>query len=281
MYTYIQSRFYRSPEVILGLEYGLPIDMWSVGCILAELFTGYPIFPGENETEQLACIMEVFGPPGQDLVARSSRRKLFFDGRGNPRVSVSSKGRRRRVGSKTLNQVLKCEDDAFLDFLTGCLKWDPSKRLKPEEGVLHPFITGRKVLTAARGARDRESPVKRFNSLAVPPSAERIHSSRPLPQPPTASGGGVNKGRIMTEMGGTHPSARNPSSSPAKAQGSRRISNMSFANPTLSNARKRESFGGNITQLPGGGGLPRLRGASGQVKTDLASAAASAAVSKR
>ncbi len=49
MYTYIQSRFYRSPEVILGLAYGMPIDMWSFGCILAELYVGFPLFPGENE----------------------------------------------------------------------------------------------------------------------------------------------------------------------------------------------------------------------------------------
>lgn len=78
VYTYIQSRFYRSPEVILGMTYGLPIDMWSLGCILAELFTGYPIFPGENEQEQLACIMEVFGPPEKHLIEKSSRKKLFF-----------------------------------------------------------------------------------------------------------------------------------------------------------------------------------------------------------
>jgi len=59
VYTYIQSRFYRSPEVILGHQYSMAIDMWSFGCILAELYTGYPLFPGENEVEQLACIMEV------------------------------------------------------------------------------------------------------------------------------------------------------------------------------------------------------------------------------
>ncbi len=46
VYTYIQSRFYRSPEVILGLPYTMGIDMWSLGCIAAELYTGYPIFPG-------------------------------------------------------------------------------------------------------------------------------------------------------------------------------------------------------------------------------------------
>ena len=78
MYTYIQSRFYRSPEVILGMNYNMAIDMWSLGCILAELYTGYPIFPGENEQEQLACIMEVLGLPDKELVQRSSRRKLFF-----------------------------------------------------------------------------------------------------------------------------------------------------------------------------------------------------------
>ena len=61
VYTYIQSRFYRSPEVILGHPYNMAIDMWSLGCIMAELYTGYPLFPGENEAEQLACIMEVRG----------------------------------------------------------------------------------------------------------------------------------------------------------------------------------------------------------------------------
>lgn len=60
VYTYIQSRFYRSPEVILGHPYSMAIDMWSLGCILAELYTGYPLFPGESEVEQIACIMEVW-----------------------------------------------------------------------------------------------------------------------------------------------------------------------------------------------------------------------------
>lgn len=59
VYTYVQSRFYRSPEVILGHPYAMAVDMWSLGCIIAELYTGYPLFPGENEADQLACIMEV------------------------------------------------------------------------------------------------------------------------------------------------------------------------------------------------------------------------------
>lgn len=64
--------------MILGLPYGTPIDMWSLGCILAELYTGYPLFPGENEVEQLACIMEVLGVPPEQLISLASRRRLFF-----------------------------------------------------------------------------------------------------------------------------------------------------------------------------------------------------------
>jgi dual specificity tyrosine-phosphorylation-regulated kinase 2/3/4 len=56
----------------------MAIDMWSLGCILAELKTGFPIFPGENEQEQLSCIMEVLGLPEKDFVNRSSRKRLFF-----------------------------------------------------------------------------------------------------------------------------------------------------------------------------------------------------------
>jgi serine/threonine protein kinase len=48
------------------------------GCILAELYTGYPLFPGENEVEQLACIMEVLGVPPEDLINTATRRRLFF-----------------------------------------------------------------------------------------------------------------------------------------------------------------------------------------------------------
>jgi dual specificity tyrosine-phosphorylation-regulated kinase 2/3/4 len=53
VYTYIQSRFYRAPEIILGVPYNPAIDMWSFGCIMVEFALGYPLFPGDDETEQL------------------------------------------------------------------------------------------------------------------------------------------------------------------------------------------------------------------------------------
>ncbi|KAI4095032.1 MAG: hypothetical protein LQ344_001879 [Seirophora lacunosa] len=206
VYTYIQSRFYRSPEVILGMTYGMPIDMWSLGCILAELLTGYPIFPGENEQEQLACIMEVFGPPEKHLIEKSTRKKLFFDSLGKPRLTISSKGKRRRPSSKTIQQALKCEDEAFLDFISRCLRWDPDRRMKPDEAVQHEFITGTKPVakplpatTASRtlpqqattrahqqatATSNTNSPVKRIASAQAPSSQGSI---RPLPDPPATA----------------------------------------------------------------------------------------------
>lgn len=140
VYTYIQSRFYRSPEVILGLTYGTAIDMWSLGCILAELYTGYPLFPGENEVEQLACLMEVLGPPPDELISVATRRRLFFDSRGNPRCITNSKGRKRKPGSKNLAMVLRCNDPLFIDYICKCLDWNPKKRMTPDEAVRHPWV---------------------------------------------------------------------------------------------------------------------------------------------
>ena len=78
-YTYIQSRFYRAPEIMLGIRYTPAIDMWSLGCILYELFVGFPLFAGEDEKEQMQCIMEVKGVPPRSMIVLATRRKVFFD----------------------------------------------------------------------------------------------------------------------------------------------------------------------------------------------------------
>ncbi|EEB07305.1 CMGC/DYRK/DYRK2 protein kinase Pom1 [Schizosaccharomyces japonicus yFS275] len=175
VYTYIQSRFYRSPEVILGLGYGTPIDMWSLGCIIAEMFTGFPLFPGENEQEQLACIMEIFGPPELSLIEKCTRRKVFFDSAGKPRLVVSSKGKCRKPFTKSLYQALQCKDVSFLNFISACLRWDPNERMTPEEAMQHDFITGRQETQRPSTAPARQKLTK--SSLSELPS-------RPLPNVP-------------------------------------------------------------------------------------------------
>jgi dual specificity tyrosine-phosphorylation-regulated kinase 2/3/4 len=282
VYTYIQSRFYRSPEVILGMTYGMPIDMWSLGCILAELYTGVPIFPGENEQEQLACIMEVFGPPEKHLIEKSTRKKLFFDSMGKPRLTVSSKGRRRRPSSKTLQQVLKCDDDAFLDFLSRCLRWDPDRRMKPDEAIRHEFITGQKTsVPVPRTAVVRDgSPVKRHNSTVSAP--------RPLPEPPGGplkSHGSLRPGRDTSSMS-ISPLKPGAISSIAS---SRRASGMTTSGTNHNNAgsslvipgqMKRTSTGTGTSFTPTSvvSGLPRAAGRSVSAKQDLAAAGAAVAM---
>lgn len=241
-YTYIQSRFYRSPEVILGMNYGLPIDMWSLGCILAELYTGYPLFPGENEKEQMACIMEVFGPPEKHLIDKSTRRQLFFDKSGQPRVTVSSKGRRRRPNSKDLRQVLKCDNEPFLDFISRCLRWDPARRMNPIEAMSHEFITG--VKPPSRSSRSNTiGPMRR------PTTGSGSTGPRPLPEPPNP--GFRNDGATK-------------SGSPAKS-GVRPVSMVNG-----SQVSKRGSNNGPY----GSSALPRATVRSNPSKPDLATAAA-------
>ncbi|KAJ3602148.1 hypothetical protein NHX12_029907 [Muraenolepis orangiensis] len=157
VYTYIQSRFYRAPEVILGSRYGLPIDMWSFGCILAELLTGYPLFPGEDEGDQLACVMELLGMPPQKVLELAKRAKNFINSKGHPRycgantlptgatVLTGTRSRRGKMrgppASKEWSAALKgCEDPTFNDFIKKCLDWDPLTRLTPSQALRHPWL---------------------------------------------------------------------------------------------------------------------------------------------
>ena len=73
MYSYIQSRFYRSPEVLLGCAYGPPIDMWSLGCILVELHTGEPLFAGSDELDQVGRIAQLLGNPPAAMIKAGSK----------------------------------------------------------------------------------------------------------------------------------------------------------------------------------------------------------------
>ncbi|KAL3143162.1 hypothetical protein ABBQ38_002022 [Trebouxia sp. C0009 RCD-2024] len=140
VYSYIQSRFYRSPEVMLGLGYGTAIDMWSLACILAELYTGFPLFPGENEAEQMQCVMEVLGPPPAALMDRATRKQQFFEADGSVRITPNKACLHRFPASKDLGQALRCKDGPFIAFLQACLKWNPDERMTPEEALQHPWI---------------------------------------------------------------------------------------------------------------------------------------------
>ena len=119
--------------------------MWSLGCILFELFSGLPLFTGEDEIEQLLCIMEVKGIPPRSMIMQSSRRKMFFNDEYLPVRKENSRGKVRVPGSKNLrNMILEAQmkqaapvDSAttndFVDFLEKCLEMKPDNRIITEE----------------------------------------------------------------------------------------------------------------------------------------------------
>lgn len=78
MPKYIQSRYYRSPEVILELGYTTAIDRWSLGCFLVEMHTGVPLFPGKNEADMIALFTSVLGPLPDYMIAASSKWSNFY-----------------------------------------------------------------------------------------------------------------------------------------------------------------------------------------------------------
>jgi dual specificity tyrosine-phosphorylation-regulated kinase 2/3/4 len=84
VYTYVQSRFYRAPEVVLRIPYTGKVDIWSLGCIVAELFSGDPIFPASSEQELLEFMMEIKGIPSQQLLKLSRKASEYFDDDGSP-----------------------------------------------------------------------------------------------------------------------------------------------------------------------------------------------------
>jgi dual specificity tyrosine-phosphorylation-regulated kinase 2/3/4 len=180
--------------------------MWSLGCIIAEMFTGYPIFPGENEEEQLACIMEVMGLPEKHLVDKSSRRRVFFDSTGAPRPVVNSKGRRRRPGSKTLAQVLKTDDELFIDFIGKCLIWDPERRIKPDPALRHPWIMAARQRAPSPVVSSRNLKPFYGGGLSVSQPASTTSGGSPrktLPITPTSMVGPVLRARTQS----THTSS--------------------------------------------------------------------------
>ena len=92
MYSYIQSRFYRSPEVMLGLPYSVAIDMWSLGCVLVEMHTGEPLFGGVDQYDQMKRLVDILGLPPSSMLhaAPAVSRDNFFELTSNPSSLQSS-----------------------------------------------------------------------------------------------------------------------------------------------------------------------------------------------
>jgi dual specificity tyrosine-phosphorylation-regulated kinase 2/3/4 len=136
IFTYIQSRYYRAPEVVLGMDYGKEIDIWSLACVICEMVSGYPLFCADDEAELVELIVQMRGLPPLEFVKQAPRGNLYFDAAGKYKLKPGP--RPKAVGS--LAEATRVRDSVFLDFLDKCLRWAPSDRMTAAQMLEHPWV---------------------------------------------------------------------------------------------------------------------------------------------
>uniref|UniRef100_A0A8C5SMT6 mitogen-activated protein kinase n=1 Tax=Laticauda laticaudata TaxID=8630 RepID=A0A8C5SMT6_LATLA len=130
MTGYVVTRWYRAPEVILNwMHYTQTVDIWSVGCIMAEMVTGRPLFKGNDHLDQLTEIMKVTGTPTQDFVQKlqSQDAKNYIK-------------RLPQVQKKDFAAILKNANASAVNLLEKMLVLDPEKRITASEALAHSYF---------------------------------------------------------------------------------------------------------------------------------------------
>ena len=166
---YICARYYRAPEIAFGwAHYSTAIDLWSAGCVMAELFTGAPLFPGKNSIDQLARIIKVLGPPSrEELAAMGQDPRRFKAG--------AAWGAAERAAS--LGERTGLVDGDAVDLLRRLLQYDPAGRITAVEALAHPFLSGTRAPAIGKDVGD-------------------IQTHHPVP-PATASNSSVHEERTL------------------------------------------------------------------------------------
>ncbi|XP_046395394.1 homeodomain-interacting protein kinase 2 isoform X5 [Ischnura elegans] len=170
--TYLQSRYYRAPEIILGLPFCEAIDMWSLGCVVAELFLGWPLYPGSSEYDQIRYISQTQGLPTEHMLNNASKTTKFFyrdmdstypfwrlktPDEHEAETGIKSKEARKYIfnclddigqvnvptdleGGELLAE--KADRREFIDLLKRMLTMDQvERRITPGEALNHAFVT--------------------------------------------------------------------------------------------------------------------------------------------
>ncbi|RZC94004.1 hypothetical protein C5167_016698 [Papaver somniferum] len=148
----VSTRHYRAPEVILGLGWSFPCDLWSIGCILVELCSGNALFQTHENLEHLAMMERVFGPLPEHMARKADRgaEKYFRTSRRGTRLNWPE-GAVSRESIRAVKKLDRLEDivsqyvdcswkSLFTDLLHRLLEYSPAERLTARQALDHPFF---------------------------------------------------------------------------------------------------------------------------------------------
>ncbi|XP_024526874.1 serine/threonine-protein kinase AFC3 isoform X1 [Selaginella moellendorffii] len=148
----VSTRQYRAPEIILGLGWSYACDLWSVGCILVELFSGDPLFQTHENLEHLAMMERILGPISRRIIDNVDRKaqKYFKNGRelNWPDAASSLESIRTVKRLPRLKELVQLHVEhsasSLTDLLEGLLRYGASDRLTAKEALRHPFFKERR-----------------------------------------------------------------------------------------------------------------------------------------
>lgn len=171
LYTHqVATRWYRAPELLYGArQYDQGVDLWAVGCILGELLNGSPLFPGENDIEQLCCVLRILGTPSPqvwpEITELPDYNKISF----------------KEQAPVPLEEVLPDASPQALDLLGRFLLYPPQQRISASQALLHHYF-----FTAPLPVHPSELPIPQRpggpapKAHPGPPHVHDFHVDRPL-----------------------------------------------------------------------------------------------------
>ncbi|KAL6260184.1 hypothetical protein P5V15_007718 [Pogonomyrmex californicus] len=168
--TIVSTRHYRAPEVILELGWSQPCDVWSIGCILFELYLGITLFQTHDNREHLAMMERILGTIPHRM-ARKTKTKYFYHGKLDW-DDKSSAGRYVRDNCKPLHRYMLSDDEEhrqLFDLVQRMLEYEPSQRITLKDALTHPFfdaLPASQRLPDPRAAGDSQQSHERSHSLS-------------------------------------------------------------------------------------------------------------------
>ncbi|CAK9796313.1 Serine/threonine-protein kinase Doa [Anthophora plagiata] len=168
--TIVSTRHYRAPEVILELGWSQPCDVWSIGCILFELYLGITLFQTHDNREHLAMMERILGTIPHRM-ARKTKTKYFYHGKLDWNEK-SSAGKYVRDNCKPLHRCMLADNKEhrlLFDLIQKMLEYEPSQRITLKDALSHPFfdsLPADQRLPDVRAAGDSQQSHERSHSLS-------------------------------------------------------------------------------------------------------------------